>query len=131
MTLQIKAFINEAHYYADATIMFPVWPPEPKLKYKHGLNAITESLGDDGSAQLSGTGSNTGSNNCRGSNISACERPLTSLHQAEHYFEGSGGRPQDEVTGWGIWMAERLWAEIQFQHKQARLASTVAPVMLA
>ena len=25
--LQVKAFINEAHYYADATLMFPVWPP--------------------------------------------------------------------------------------------------------
>ena len=27
---QVRPFINEAHYFADATLMFPVWPPESK-----------------------------------------------------------------------------------------------------
>jgi len=74
MRLQVRPFINEAHYYADATIMFPVWPPEQQSVYNSN-NSDTSTL-SEGSTQ-----------------------PRT-------------------VTGWGLWLAQALWKEVQLRCAQ-------------
>ncbi len=74
MQLQVRPFINEAHYYADATIMFPVWPPEQQSVYT--------------------------SNNS--------DTPL--LYK--------GGTQPRTVTGWGLWLAQALWKEVQLRSAQ-------------
>lgn len=104
--LQVKAFINEAHYYADATIMFPVWPPEPRALYTctsdHTADT-TESLSIASSLQLP-------------ANTTDVAVPLV------HCPEGTPKDPKEALTGWGIWMAEALWKEIQVQHKERHSA---------
>ncbi|KAL0049946.1 hypothetical protein WJX82_001365 [Trebouxia sp. C0006] len=70
----VRPFINEAHYYADATIMFPVWPPEQQSVYT--------------------------SNNS--------DTPL--LYK--------GGTQPRTVTGWGLWLAQALWKEVQLRSAQ-------------
>ncbi|DBA69416.1 TPA: hypothetical protein ACH3X2_012829 [Trebouxia sp. C0005] len=70
----VRPFINEAHYYADATIMFPVWPPEQQSVYT--------------------------SNN---SDMS----PLS-----------EGNTQPRTVTGWGLWLAQALWKEVQSRSAQ-------------
>ena len=119
--LQIKAFINEAHYYADATIMFPVWPPESKQKYTCGH------LSSETSAQRS----DNESNSCHNTTNPVSEQVLNSFRRAVRCPEGIAVSPEQEVTGWGIWMAEKLWAEIQWQYKQAHTASTASLSCLA
>ncbi|DBA95115.1 TPA: hypothetical protein ACH3X1_002625 [Trebouxia sp. C0004] len=70
----VRPFINEAHYYADATIMFPVWPPEQQSV--HTRNQSDTSPLSEGSTQ-----------------------PRT-------------------VTGWGLWLAQALWKEVQLRCAQ-------------
>jgi len=74
MQLQVRPLINEAHYYADATIMFPVWPPEQQSVYTSN-NSDTPPL-----------------------------------------YEG-GTQPRT-VTGWGLWLAQALWKEVQLRSAQ-------------
>ena len=77
--LQVRPFINEAHYYADATLMFPVWPPESK----------------------------------------AADGPDTSETGQQH---AAGEKRPQEITTWGLWLAEHLWKEIQQRLKQQAAA---------
>lgn len=121
LLLQIKAFINEAHYYADATIMFPVWPPEGQHKYTCGH------VSSDASVQCNYDEMQS----CHTCNSTTCEQSVNSFQHALRCPEGVAESPQQEVTGWGIWMAEKLWAEIQWQYKQAHTAPTAAPSSLA
>ena len=109
--LQVKAFINEAHYYADATIMFPVWPPEVKATYTCQSHMTTNS-----NEQLNNT---TGAN-------SHDEGEDTAVHCPD----GIAKHPQQAVTGWGIWMAEGLWKEIQWQHKESGTALITSEVLV-
>lgn len=74
MRLQVRPFINEAHYYAGATIMFPVWPPEQQSVYT--------------------------SNNSH----------TSPLHE--------GGTQPRTVTGWGLWLAQAVWKEVQLRSAQ-------------
>ena len=72
--LQVRPFINEAHYYADATLMFPVWPPEPKAAH----------LNWHGQA-------------------------------AQHAQQHTPDAVPQEVSGWGLWLAEHLWKEAKLR----------------
>ena len=74
MQVQVRPFINEAHYYADATIMFPVWPPEQQSVYTSN-NSDTSPLSESST------------------------QPRT-------------------VTGWGLWLAQAVWKEVQLRSAQ-------------
>ncbi|KAL3131914.1 hypothetical protein ABBQ38_007617 [Trebouxia sp. C0009 RCD-2024] len=75
---RVRPFINEAHYYADASLMFPVWPPQPK-----SAHADNESQ---------------------------------AAHPAQHQHATTS--PTTEVTGWGLWLAEHVWREVQWRLTQ-------------
>ena len=107
--LQVKAFINEAHYYADATIMFLVWPPEGKAAYT--CHNSTDTTADTPVGLSNRTGPDVGDDTSK---------------MAVHCPAGVSKHPEEAVTGWGIWIAERLWREIQWQHKEAGIASALA-----
>lgn len=103
--LQMKAFINEAHYYADATIMFPVWPPEAKTLYTCSSDSTSsEAIGNQ--STTTGKPSNTDS-------VDAAVRLV-------HCPKGMPKHPKNAVTGWGGWMADMLWNEVQWQYKAAQ-----------
>ena len=76
IALQVRPFINEAHYYADATLMFPVWPPEVQPA-------------------------------CSVNGTAAPQLPQTAA------------KPE-EVTGWGTWLAQQLWQEVQWHCSQEK-----------
>lgn len=71
--VQVRPFINEAHYYADATIMFPVWPPEQQSTYNYNSTDFKSSAEPEDNTQ---------------------PRP---------------------ATGWGLWLAQKLWQEVQWR----------------
>lgn len=108
---QVRPFINEAHYYADATIMFPVWPPESNTTYTCQPHVST-----DASEQPYNTTE---------ANVKAED-----LDKAVHCPEGISKHPQQAITGWGIWMAEGLWKEIQWQHTEAGPAALTNEVLV-
>lgn len=80
LTMKVRPFINEAHYYADASLMFPVWPPQPKSAHADNRSLAT--------------------------------------HPAQQ--QNAATSPPTEVTGWGLWLAERVWREAQWRDTQSR-----------
>lgn len=88
--LQVRPFINEAHYFADATLMFPVWPPEPKSVHTNSYQAAQQQ-------QLQ-------------------QQEQKAQQQQQH----TAVAPSSKVTGWGLWLAEHLWTEAKRRVTQNR-----------
>ena len=90
---QVKPFINEAHYFADATLMFPVWPPEPKSVYTSSIHQAAQQLQ---------------------------QQMQQKKQQPQSQPQHTAFVPPTEVTGWGVWLAERLWNEVQWRVAHSR-----------
>ena len=87
---QVRPFINEAHYFADATLMFPVWPPEPKPVYTSNIYQAAQ------------------------------QRQQQHMQQPQSQPQHTAFEPPSEVTGWGLWLAEHLWDEVQWRIAESR-----------
>ena len=89
--------------------MFLVWPPEGKAVYT--CNNSTHTTADTPPGLSNRTGTDVGDD---------------TSEMAVHCPDSVSKHPKRAVTGWGTWIAERLWREIQWQHKEAGLASALA-----
>lgn len=90
---QVRPFINEAHYFADATLMFPVWPPEPKSVHIDSHQAAQQQRLQQRE-----------------------QEPQHAQRQQQH----TADVPPSKITGWGLWLAEHLWIEVERRVTQKR-----------